>query len=85
MNTKVRDWYIANFPTDDCGKRIRGSITFKDVYERLKTGECIYSFLGVYDSMVREIVFDRLSEVMNVDYDDIYNLWIYPNNNKQEE
>lgn len=78
MNTKVKDWYIANFPTDDCGKHIRGSITFKDVYERLQTGECIYAFLGVYDSMVREIVFDRLSEVMNVDYDDIYNLWIHP-------
>jgi hypothetical protein len=36
----------------------------------------IYQYIGVSDSIVRERLFEKLAETLNVGYDYIYNLWL---------
>ena len=81
--TKVKKWYTKNYPQDDLGQEINDSINFWTIYVYLKQGINIYSALGVYDSLVRERVFQKLSEILNVDYETIYQLWL--NSDKYEK
>jgi GNAT superfamily N-acetyltransferase len=78
--TKVKKWYTKNYPQDDLGQEINGSIDFWTIYVFLKQGIDIYSALGVSDSLVRERVFEKLSEILNVDYETIYQIWLNSDN-----
>jgi hypothetical protein len=42
----------------------------------LIVGGDVYEYLYVYDSIIRERLFERLAEELNVKYDYVYNLWI---------
>lgn len=75
-NKRVRDWYIKTYPTDDLGQEIDPEYTFNDLLMDLDFGLDIYSCLGVGDSVIRERCFQKLANMMKVDYDYIYNLWI---------
>lgn len=75
-NIKVKQWYISTFHTDELGTELNSLITFKDVFNTLDSYQDIYKLLGVDDSIVRERVFAKLSEIMKVDYDYIYNQWL---------
>lgn len=67
---------MNEYPTDELGVEINDGITFGDLYRSLNNYHDVYSFLGVGDSIVRERCFERLSEVLNVDYDVIYKQWL---------
>ena len=71
----IKDWYTKNYPTDDLGEEI-SDITFDDLWTALNEGVEIYSVIGVGDSIVRERLFEHLSELKNVDYDVVYNKWL---------
>ena len=73
--TKIRDFYMEAYPTDELGKDINGGVDFNDAYECLQVGYDFYSFLGVGDSIVRERVFDALATLMGCSYDHIYYQW----------
>ena len=73
---KVRNWYIKNYPTDDMGRGINPKLTFIEVLGALERGEDIYSVIWVYDSVIRERIFERVSELMGVPYDTIYDKWL---------
>ena len=78
--SRVRSWYIWRYPTDELGEDINWSITFYDVFECLKLGGNVYRLLGVedsIDSIVRERVFEQLSELMHCEYDYIYQQWLH--------
>jgi hypothetical protein len=75
-NTKVKDWYTHTYNNDEIGERINSDITFNDVFNCLNRGKCIYELLKVDDSIVRERVFNALSDIMDCDYDYIYDQWI---------
>lgn len=75
MNTNIKNWYVAN-NEDDLGLEINDKITFQDLYNALENGDDVYELLGVDDSLIREICFEKLAELMNVDYDVIYKLWL---------
>jgi ribonucleotide reductase alpha subunit len=45
-------------------------------YERLIVDGDIYQYVGVSDSIVRERLFEKLAETLNVGYDYVYNLWL---------
>ena len=75
-NDLVKDWYIDKYPTDELGNEITDGLTFDDVYSALSNKEDIYDVLGVGDSLVRERVFSELAKRMNVEYDEIYYLWL---------
>ena len=85
QNTMVRDWYIENYPDDELGTDIREGLSFYDLYETLDNYMNVYTVLGVDDSIVRERVFDKLSELMGVDYDYIYQQWLQTKDETTEE
>lgn len=78
MKELVKKFYIKKYPTDDLGVEINNTITFEDVYNKLKAGEGeeIYDLIGVGDSLIRERIFGELSDRLGVDYDTIYDLWL---------
>lgn len=73
---KVKDWYMKNYPTDDLGSEINDTISFKDLWAYMSQGNDVYDVLGVGDSLVRERVFEKLSEVYGVEYDAVYKMWL---------
>lgn len=75
-DTIIKDWYIDTYPTDDLGESLNDGITFYDLFRAMDNYKCVYQFMGVHDSLVRERVFEGLAEVMDVDYDYIYDQWL---------
>lgn len=80
LNKKIKDWYIKTYPTDDLGKEINDKITFKGFWAYLSQGYDVYQVLEVSDSIVRERVFEKLSQIYGVDYDEVYKKWLRSNN-----
>ena len=76
VNSKIRKWYIATYPTDELGQEIDANITFGQLVNNMRIGKDVYKMLGVGDSIIRERVFEALAEVKNTTYDAIYNLWL---------
>jgi len=74
--TKIKDWYIKEYPTDELGAEINNDITFYDLFVLIYTYKDVYEALNVFDSIVRERVFSKLAEIMNVDYNYIYEQWL---------
>ena len=77
--TKIKEWYIKEYPTDELGVEINNDITFYDLFIVLDTYKSVYEALNVWDSIVRERVFGKLAEIMDVDYDYIYEQWLKGN------
>lgn len=75
-NNQIKEWYLKYYPTDELGSELSDKLTFKDLYVALENHKDVYDLLGVCDSIVRERVFEKLSEVMNVEYDFIYRKWL---------
>ena len=76
MNEKIKNWYLKNFSGDDLGEYIKENITFAGLFDCLDNYKCVYEFLGVDDSIIRERVFEKLADIMDVEYEYIYNQWL---------
>jgi hypothetical protein len=61
---KIKDWYIKNYPTDDLGKEINDTMTFRGFWALTGQGNNPYEVLGVHDSVVRERVEEKLSQIL---------------------
>lgn len=85
QSLKVKDWYKEFYSKDELGDEIRDNLTFYDLFETLDNYMDVYVVLGVNDSIVRERVFDKLSEIMDVDYDYIYQQWLKTKDDTTEE
>jgi hypothetical protein len=72
----IREFYLANYPSDDMGDGINPTATFAGLLNQLIIGGDVYAYLYVYDSIIRERLFERLAEELNVKYDYVYNLWL---------
>lgn len=72
----IKNWYIKTYPHDELGFEIDPNATFEGLFDTLDYGADVYKFIGVCDSVVRERVFEKLAELMQVDYDYIYNQWL---------
>ena len=72
----IREYYLENFPADELGIEINENATLEGLYAVLTIGGDVYQYLGVSDSLMRERVFQQLSELTNIPYDDIYHLWL---------
>jgi hypothetical protein len=72
----IRDWYLLEFSEDRLGEEINEGITFADLFHELDRRKDVYLFLGGIDSVIRERVFTKLAEIMEVDYDYIYDQWL---------
>jgi hypothetical protein len=73
---KIREFYLEAYPSDDMGDGINPTATFAGLLNQLIVGGDVYAYLYVYDSIIRERLFERLAEELNVKYDYVYNLWI---------
>jgi hypothetical protein len=72
----IREFYVKNYPSDDMGDGINPTATFAGLLNQLIVGGDVYAYLYVYDSIIRERLFERLAEELNVKYDYVYNLWL---------
>ena len=72
----IREFYVAKYPTDDMGDGINPTATFAGLLNQLIVGGDVYEYLYVYDSIIRERLFERLAEELNVKYEYVYNLWL---------
>ena len=72
----IKAWYTATYPNDEAGQGIDESLTFEEVYHALSMNDDIYDTIGVGDSVIRERIFQELSYIYRVSYDDIYDKWI---------
>ena len=72
----IREFYVAKYPTDDMGDGINPTATFAGLLNQLIVGGDVYEYLYVYDSIIRERLFEKLSIDKDVDYDVIYNQWL---------
>ena len=75
-NMNIREYYLENFPTDELGVEINENATFDGLVIVLNNYGDVYQYLGVSDSLMRERVFQQLSELTSTPYDDIYYLWL---------
>jgi hypothetical protein len=76
--TKLKNWYTKNYPTDDLGEEINPNVSFKDLWDCLHNNQDVYKLIGVGDSVIRERLFDQLSE-MTGHSDDNYVTNLYYN------
>lgn len=79
-STLLKEYYIQSYPSDKLGEDINKDITFVDLFECLDNYQDVYSLMNVYDSLVRERLFNKLASMMCVDYNYIYNQWIKSSN-----
>ena len=72
----IKNWYTHYYETDELGQEINSMATFNDLHRALLDGKDVYEVIGVGDSLVRERLFDELSILLGVSYDDVYNMWL---------
>jgi energy-converting hydrogenase A subunit M len=69
----IKKWYLETF-NDDEGLKINENANFNDMdYYEIRH---IYDYLNVEDSIVRERVFKKLASLLNINYDEIYDIWV---------
>lgn len=76
MKENVKTWYKKTYPTDDEVAYIYDDLIFYDIYFALVRRVDIYEVLGYADSTIRERIFSRLADILQVDYDVIYDMWL---------
>ena len=72
----IKDWYRNNYKTDELGEEINLTVTFNDLYNALLNNKDIYDLIGVSDSLIRERLFEKLSDLLGVKYEDVYSMWL---------
>lgn len=72
----IKDYYLTNYPTDELGSDFRDDATFSGLLNQLIIGNNVYDYIGVSDSIIRERLFNRLSEEIGETYDYVYELWL---------
>jgi hypothetical protein len=75
-DVKIKDWYTQNYPMDDLGEEIDDNATFEDLWNSVNQKMNIYDVIGVGDSLVRERLFEHLSELKAVGYKYVYDKWL---------
>lgn len=72
----IREYYLQNFPTDDLGLELNETPTFAGLLNQLIVSGDVYRYIGVGDSLIRERLFAKLAEELEVSYEYVYNLWL---------
>ena len=74
----IREFYVKNYPTDDLGIGINPKATFDGLAQTLSNCHDVYEYIYVYDSIIRERLFEKLSLILNCEYEVIYQQWLSP-------
>ena len=76
LNSSVKEWYLNSFDVDNLGSEISEDVTFGDVMRCLEEHNDFYECIGVGDSVIRERVFEKLAEILNVEPLTVYYQWL---------
>ena len=71
----IRNYYVNEFPSDELGLEINPKANFESLWLAIR-GDMVYEYIGVSDSVIRERVFEKFSELTGHDYDYIYQQWL---------
>jgi hypothetical protein len=72
----IRQFYLETYPSDELGMEINPSATFDGLVSILNNHEDVYEYIGFGDSIIRERLFHKLSELTGTEYNVIYELWM---------
>ena len=72
----IKEFYLNTYPTDELGIELNETQTFAGLLNQLIVGGDVYRYIGVGDSIIRERLFERLAEELEVSYDYVYDLWL---------
>ena len=77
LTCPLKNFYRIVYDDDDiCDSYINEDATFGGLLENI-TEPYDYIFKnGEEDSVIRERLFEKLADIMGVEYNDIYNLWL---------
>lgn len=76
LDVKIKPWYMKEYNDDELGQEISDDVTFQNIIDALNEHAEIYDVIGVWDSIVRERIFDKLSSLSGLEYDDIFHKWL---------
>ena len=76
----IKQFYIENYPTDELGIELKDDTNFTGLLNELFTNNDIYGYIGVGDSIIRERLFEKLSEILNCSYAVSYTHLTLPTN-----
>ena len=71
----IRNYYVNEFPSDELGLEIDPKANFESLWLAIR-GDMVYEYIGVSDSVIRERIFEKFSELTGHDYDYIYQQWL---------
>ena len=71
----IRNYYVNEFPSDELGVEINSEANFESLWLAIR-GDMVYEYIGVSDSVIRERIFEKFSELTGHDYDYIYQQWL---------
>lgn len=72
LKDNIRSWYCMTYKSDGLGSHIDSHATFQDIFDCLDARGNIYDTIGIFDSVVRERIFEELAKVIGEDYNYIY-------------
>ncbi len=72
----IKNFYLENYPSDELGIEINPMATFEGLFNTLDNYGDVYEYIGVGDSIIRERCFEKLSEIMECDYNVVYEKWL---------
>lgn len=72
----LKKWYKKRYPSDTMAEQLNAEVNLLDVLDGMIAGRDIYDIIEAIDSLIRERIFRKLSEVMGVSYIIIYSLWL---------
>jgi hypothetical protein len=71
----IRNYYVNEFPSDELGLEIDLNANFESLWLAIR-GDMVYEYIGVSDSVIRERVFEKFSQLTGHTYDYIYQQWL---------
>ena len=76
MKLTVKHYLKTWDPDDETLDLIPDDITFLDLVTVMAQGRNIYSYLNLHDSPVINHILEKIAELLHVEYDDVYFMWI---------
>ena len=78
--SKIKEWYLKEYSSDSLGNQLLDGTTFYDLFYALDRKKDIYTTLFGNEELgarlIRERAFEKLAEIMGVDYNYIYEQWL---------
>jgi hypothetical protein len=71
----IRNYYVNEFPSDELGLEIDPKANFESLWLAIR-GDMVYEYIGVSDSVIRERLFEKFSQLTGHNYDYIYQEWL---------